>query len=140
MHGKFRNFFKNHILLCYKINSNIILSFYFRKYYATILSLYFRDLRYCVILISMFKFSSFCINRGVFPLIMNNTNQIFTRLNPNQIPLYHFLQGISTVRFSWTEKLYRYFIVDLNRPKSIQTKTKSKQNQSNQTKSETKPN
>ena len=38
------------------------------------------------------------------------------------------------------EKLYRCFIIEHNRPKSIQTKTKSKQNQSNQTTSKTKPN
>ena len=38
------------------------------------------------------------------------------------------------------EKLYRCFIIEHNRPKSIQTKTKSKQNQSNQTTSKTKLN
>ena len=44
---------------------------------------------------------------------------------------------MSAVRFSCTEKLYRYFIIDHNQPKSIQTNTKSKQNQSNKTKTKT---
>ena len=113
-----------------KINSDIV----------RILSFYLINLRYCVILISMFKLLNFYISRGVFPLIMNNTNQVFTRLNPNQIPHYDFLHGISTVRFSQIEKLYRYFSIDHNRPKSIQAKTKSKPKPIKPNQIKTKPN
>ena len=47
---------------------------------------------------------------------------------------------IKTNKTNQTEKLYRHFIIDHNRPKSIKPKIKSKPNQSNQTKSETKSN
>ena len=80
-----------------------------------------------------------CINRGSishYYSIQTKYSKPKTQISTLLFPHYNFLHGIRAVRFSWTKKLYRYFIIDHNRPKLI----KEQKNQNKKKPDQTKPN